>query len=161
MDVYTCVMNEHAFAKAQHERPLVTPCLCANLRRASRAVTRIYEEEFRGAGFTGATQFHVLKSVNKAGSIRQQDLSGLLDLDETTVARTVKPLFEKGWLRQEQGKDRREKWIALTDAGGKQLERSKPAWERAQARMRNALPKGTWESLMESLPKVAELSAGA
>ena len=154
-------MSERPVAKKNQEMPLSTPCLCANLRRASRAVTRIYEEEFRNVGFTGATQFHVLRSVNRAGSVRQQDLGALLDLDETTVTRTLKPLFEKGWLNHQEGEDRREKWIALTAAGQKQIERARPAWDNAQARMRKALPKGMWESLIESLPKVAALSEGA
>jgi DNA-binding MarR family transcriptional regulator len=119
-------------------------------------VTRIYEEEYRHVGFTGATQFQVLVSVSQAGSVRQQQLGALLDLDETTVARTLKPLFEKGWLAHDKGEDRREKWITLTGAGRKQIDRARPAWEKAQARMRKALPKGLWELLIESLPKVAE-----
>jgi DNA-binding MarR family transcriptional regulator len=93
--------------------------------------------------------------------VRQRDLGTLLDLDETTVARTLKPLFEKGWLEQEAGKDRREKWITLTAGGRQQLERARPAWERAQARIKRALPRNMWDSLMESMPKIAELSESA
>jgi DNA-binding MarR family transcriptional regulator len=146
---------------AASTRQFSSPCFCANLRRASRAVTRVYEEEFRNTGFTGVTQYHVLGVVERSGAVRQRDLGTLLDLDETTVARTLKPLFEKGWLEQEAGKDRREKWITLTAGGRQQLERARPAWERAQARIKRALPRNMWDSLMESMPKIAELSESA
>jgi DNA-binding MarR family transcriptional regulator len=136
-------------------------CFCSNLRRATRAVTRVYEEEFRSVGFTGSTQFHVLSAVNRKGSIRQRDLGQTLDVDETTIARTLQPLFQKGWLTHAEGDDRREKWIATTEAGKKQIEQARPAWERAQTRIKKVLPANVWEALMESLPKVAQLSEGA
>ena len=161
MHVYTSNMKNRSGFEAAFRGPLGSPCFCTNLRRASRAVTRVYEEEFRSAGFTGATQYHVLRVVGQSGSIRQRDLGVLLDIDETTVARTLKPLFEKAWLGHQEGKDRREKWIALSAAGRKQLEYARPAWDRAQDRIKRALPKGMWDWLMDSLPKIADLSDGA
>ncbi len=149
-------MNAPASYKLDFAKPVRTPCFCANLRRASRAVTRVYEEEFRSAGFTGATQYHVLTVLGRAGSVRQQDLGVLLDLDETTIARTLKPLFQKGWLQHEEGKDRREKWITLAPSGRQQLEHARPAWDRAQTRLKKVLPAGMWDLLIESLPTLAE-----
>jgi DNA-binding MarR family transcriptional regulator len=154
-------MHARAASKIDLAKPLNSPCFCANLRRATRAVTRVYEEEFRGVGFTGATQYHVLTVLGRTGSVRQQDLGVLLDIDETTVARTLRPLFQMGWLGHQEGKDRREKWITLTASGRQQLERARPAWERAQARMRKVLPAGMWDSLIDSLPKIAECGEGA
>ena len=149
-------MKARTSSKTDIAKPLKTPCFCANLRRATRAVTRVYEEEFRSAGFTGATQYQVLTVLSRSGSVRQQDLGVLLDLDETTIARTLKPLFQMGWIGHEEGKDRREKWIALSPGGQQQLERARPAWDRAQARMKKVLPSGMWDSLIESLPVLAE-----
>ena len=154
-------MSKHLSAETVFEKAPGTPCLCANLRRATRAVTRVYEEEFRRAGFTGATQFHVLRAVRHAGSLRQGDLGVLLDLDKTTVTRTLKPLLQKGWLALEGGRDGREKWVTLTGAGEQQIQRARPAWDKAQARMKSALPVGMWDVLMGSLPKLADLSGHA
>jgi DNA-binding MarR family transcriptional regulator len=103
----------------------------------------------------------VLTALKRTGPVRQQELGRYLDIDETTIVRTLKPLFQKGWLGHEEGKDRREKWITLTPAGRQQAERARPAWERAQARMRKVLPDPIWDSLIESLPRVAELSEHA
>jgi hypothetical protein len=36
-------------AKASRQQ-LAIPCLCSTLRRASRAVSRLYDEELRGTG---------------------------------------------------------------------------------------------------------------
>jgi DNA-binding MarR family transcriptional regulator len=144
-----------------YEKPMGSPCLCANLRRATRAVTHVYEEEFRRAGFTGATQFHVLRAVEQADSLRQGDLGILLDLDKTTITRTLKPLFQKGWLVLESHTDAREKWVKLTKTGREQIQRARPAWEKAQGRMKRALPPGMWDLFMGSLPKLAELGASA
>ena len=154
-------MKKLSAGTAASTRQFSSPCFCANLRRASRAITRVYEEEFRNTGFTGSTQYHVLGVVERSGAVRQRDLGTLLDLDETTVTRTLKPLFEKGWLEHEEGKDRREKWITLTAGGRQQLEHGRPAWNRAQGRIKRALPKGMWESMLESMPKIAELSESA
>ena len=62
----------------------------ARLRQASRAVSRLYDEELRGIGLR-TTQYSLLRVVAKAGRVRQGDLSGLAALDETTLTRTFAP----------------------------------------------------------------------
>lgn len=136
-------------------------CFCGNLRRATRTVTRVYEEEFRGVGFTGSTQYTVLRTVGRAESLCQRDLGKYLGVDETTLTRTLRPLLEKGWLVLREGSDRREKLVSLTKSGRRQVELALPAWNRAQARIRKAMPAGLWDSLMEALPLVAKAGEGA
>jgi DNA-binding MarR family transcriptional regulator len=136
-------------------------CFCGNLRRATRTVTRVYEEEFRGVGFTGSTQYTVLRTLARAGTMCQRDLGKSLGVDETTLTRTLKPLFLKGWVVLKEGSDRREKIISLSKSGHRQIELALPAWSRAQARIRKVLPAGLWASLMEALPLVAKAGEGA
>jgi DNA-binding MarR family transcriptional regulator len=136
-------------------------CFCGNLRRATRTVTRVYEEEFRSVGFTGSTQYALLRALLRAEAVRQRDLGGILGADETTVTRTLKPLVEKGWVRLKPGEDRREKMISLTKSGHHQIEVALPAWERAQARIKRVLPAGLWEAMMESLPTLSRATEGA
>ncbi|HEY5080015.1 MAG TPA: MarR family transcriptional regulator [Opitutaceae bacterium] len=136
--------------------PLPGSCFCGNLRRATRTVTRVYEEEFRSVGFTGSTQYNVLRTVGRAETICQRDLGKTLGVDETTLTRTLKPLLQKGWIVLKEGADRREKIISLSKSGHTQIELAHPAWNRAQARIRKVLPAGLWASLMEALPLVAK-----
>ena len=141
------------------ERPklAVTPCLCNALRQATRAVSRLYDEELRGAGLR-TTQYSLLQRLRRVGEVRQRDLGGLTSLDETTLTRNLRPLIDAGWVAIRPGEDRREKLIRLTDAGVAKLHEARPAWERAQDRLRSRLPKGTWASLMDLLPELTRLA---
>ena len=93
-----------------------------------------------------------------AGEVRQRDLGGLTSLDETTLTRNLRPLIDAGWVAIRPGEDRREKLVRLTDAGAAKLHEARPAWERAQERLRSRLPKGTWASLMDFLPELTRLA---
>src|SRR5215467_15927753 len=78
-------------------KPASTPCLCNALRRADRAVSRLYDEELRGVGLR-TTQYSLLRHLRAAGEVRQRDLGGLTSLDETTLTRNLRPLIDAGWV---------------------------------------------------------------
>ncbi|APW64207.1 MarR family winged helix-turn-helix transcriptional regulator [Paludisphaera borealis] len=145
---------------AGKRQPTVTPCLCAALRQASRAVTRIYDAELRETGLR-TTQHALLKLLGRAGEVRQSDLGEMASLDDTTLTRGLRPLVKGGWVTIRPGSDRREKLIAITEAGKEKVEEARAAWLRGQERMRRALPVGTWELLFEALPEVAKAASKA
>jgi DNA-binding MarR family transcriptional regulator len=133
--------------------PFSTPCLCAALRQASRAVTRIYDDELRATGLL-TTQHAVLRLLGRVGEVRKGDLGEMASLDETTLTRGLRLLEKAGWVTIRPGADRREKRIAITEAGVAKVEQAREAWDKAQDRMRRALPEGTWESLLTVLSVV-------
>jgi DNA-binding MarR family transcriptional regulator len=135
-------------------------CLCLALRQASRAVSRLYDEELRGVGLR-TTQYSVLQLLRRCGEVRQRDLAGLTLHDETSLTRGLRPLVDAGWVAARTGEDRREKWLRITADGVAKLEKARPAWERAQARIQTLLPEGAWRGLMEVLPQVARLTVGS
>jgi DNA-binding MarR family transcriptional regulator len=141
----------------ERHKPAATPCLCNALRQASRAVSRLYDEEMRGVGLR-TTQYSLLRRLSQAGEVRQRDLGGLTSLDETTLTRNLRPLIDAGWVAIRPGEDRREKLVRLTDAGAAKLREARPAWERAQERMRARLPEGTWSGLLDLLPELTRLA---
>ncbi len=134
-----------------------TPCLCNALRQASRAVSRLYDEELRSVGLR-TTQYSLLCHLRRAGEVRQRDLGGLTSLDETTLTRNLRPLIDSGWVAIGTGEDRREKLVRLTEAGAAKLRQARPAWERAQERMRSRLPDSAWSGLLAALPDLARLA---
>lgn len=143
------------------ERPGATagaPCLCYVLRKATRAVTRLYDEELRGTNLR-VTQFSLLSFLGRSGEIRQGDLGERTFLDGTTLTRSLRPLAANGWVALREGADRREKLVSITEAGTLALEQARPAWLKAQARMRQALAEGQWETLLAVLPEVAQAAA--
>jgi DNA-binding MarR family transcriptional regulator len=144
----------------EKSRPVSTSCLCNALRQASRSVSRLYDEELRSLGLR-TTQYSLLSLLDRVGEVRQRELSGQTLLDETTLTRALRPLVEGGWVAVRAGEDRREKLVAITEAGAAKLEEARPAWERAQQRMRSLLPEGVWQELMAVLPDVARRAAEA
>ncbi len=139
---------------AKDHKPLASPCLCNALRQASRAVSRLYDEELRGVGLR-TTQYSLLRYLQHTGAVRQRDLGALTSLDETTLTRNLRPLLDAGWVAIESGKeDRREKFVHLTEAGSAKLTEARPAWERAQERLRSRLPKAEWSNLLALLPEL-------
>jgi DNA-binding MarR family transcriptional regulator len=138
--------------------PPGTPCLCTALRRASRAVTRLYDAELRGTGLR-VTQYALLSLLSRSGEVRQGELGEMACIDETTLTRSLRPLEKSGWVALRAGADRREKLVTITEQGKAKLEQARPAWSKAQERMRRALPGGTWESLFSTLPGVAQAAS--
>jgi DNA-binding MarR family transcriptional regulator len=154
LPVYTFNMS------TEHHKPASTPCFCNALRQASRAVSRLYDEELRGVGLR-TTQFSLLHILARAGQVRQGDLGGLTHLEETTLTRNLRPLLAAGWVSVRSGEDRREKLIRITEAGTAKLAEARSAWERAQTRMQALLPEKAWESLVATLAEVARRTAEA
>lgn len=140
--------------------PARIPCLCLALRQASRAVSRLYDEELRGLGLR-MTQYSLLRLLRRSGEIRQRDLCELTLHDETTLTRNLRPLVHAGWVAVRTGTDRREKWLRVTDLGRAKLQEARSAWHRAQQRMRSRLPEGIWRDLLTVLSDVAQRAAQA
>jgi DNA-binding MarR family transcriptional regulator len=137
-----------------------TPCLCNALRQASRAASRLYDDELRGIGLR-ATQYSLLSVLARAGPVRQGDLSGMTSLDETTLTRNLRPLLDARWIAVRAGDDRREKLVTITKAGIAKLAEARPAWERAQTRMQALMPEGTRQHLLSILAEFVGLTAKA
>jgi len=124
------------------------PCLCANLRRASRALTQIYDEALRPMGLRGP-QFTILQTLSLAGEITQGRMAEILALDSTTLTRTLAIMERQGWIARREGEDRREWRIQLSKAGRTKFERALPYWEKAQALIRKKLGERGWGDAMK------------
>jgi DNA-binding MarR family transcriptional regulator len=146
---YTCNMN------AEKSKQYDSGCLCNALRRASRAVSRLFDEELRHVGLR-MTRYSLLSVLARSGQVRQGELSGPTSLDQTTLSRDLRPLVAAGWVSVRSGNDRREKLVAVTAAGTAKLAEARPAWERAQGRMRALLPVGTRRRLLAILTEIAK-----
>ena len=132
------------------------PCACANLRRAARVVTKYYDAALRPSGLH-VTQFTLLQALNEATELSQKQLAELLEIDSTTLTRTLAPLRQKGWLRSEAGVDRREWRLSLTAAGKREYKRALPHWQKAQRGLEQALGKEGWNHLAEAAVRAAEV----
>jgi DNA-binding MarR family transcriptional regulator len=129
------------------------PCACANLRRAARAATRMYNQELRSSDLE-LTQFTLLMTLDLTGETTQKGLGRLLAMDSTTLTRTLSFLVERGWIGTNPGQDRREKLLTLTPAGRRKLQQAHPSWARAQEKLRTSLGKKPWRRMGRLLANI-------
>jgi DNA-binding MarR family transcriptional regulator len=136
------------------------PCACAELRRAARAVTRLYDAAIRPMGLR-LSQFTLLQALSlTGGALKQGTLGEILALDTTTLTRTLRPLQGAKWIRSFAGADGRERYIEITPLGRRVLERATPAWERVQDRLKATLGSRDWTAL-ERVTMAAVVAAQA
>lgn len=134
------------------------PCLCSKLRRAARLVAQLYDEEVRSSGLA-MSQLGLLGTLASSGELTQGQLAERLNLDSTTLTRTLAPLTAKGWIEKGRfGEDLRERQLRVTPLGLEQLRGSAPLWERAQRRMRQSLGEADWEQIQRLLSRVIEVA---
>jgi DNA-binding MarR family transcriptional regulator len=138
----------------------VLPCMCANLRRAARAVTHLYEQELRPAGLTSA-QFTILQTLSIAGGVTQGQLGKILVMDSTSLTRTLAIMSSHGWLEKRPGQDRRERRLRLSRAGEKHLSAALPHWNRAQMRLQEALGRSRSAELSDLMGQIANTISAA
>ncbi|HET6340793.1 MAG TPA: MarR family transcriptional regulator [Gemmatimonadota bacterium] len=136
------------------------PCFSANLRRASRAVGRLYGSELRKSGLE-TTQFTLLAALARLDEAMQGELAQRLAIDSTTLTRTLGRLEEQGWVATRPGEDRRERWIRLTARGRRRYEAALPHWQAAQERLRKALGEENWSPILERLVEVTRAAEAA
>jgi DNA-binding MarR family transcriptional regulator len=136
--------------------PPLLPCTCANLRRAARALTRLYNRQLRPAGIE-ITQYTLLMTLDRTGEITQGKFGKVLAIDSTTLTRILKPLKKRGWIEEKEGDDRRFRIIRLTGAGRGKLRQSRPSWKVAQDRLQSALGEQTMDQLGRLLLQVTAL----
>jgi DNA-binding MarR family transcriptional regulator len=129
------------------------PCMCASLRRTSRALTQLYEDALRPVGLR-ATQFTVLQTLSLAGEVTQGELGQILAMDSTTLTRTLDIMSRHHWIAKRRGDDRREWRMRLSKAGQTQLKQALPHWEKAQTRLRRQLGEELSNNLMKLTQKV-------
>jgi DNA-binding MarR family transcriptional regulator len=122
--------------------------MCGSFRRASRALTQLYEQALRPLGLR-ATQFTVLQVLAHSGEVSQGRLGRILAMNSTTLTRTLKIMIRHGWISERRGDDRRERRLRLDHAGEVLLKRALPLWAKTQSRLRSQLGTRTWEELMQ------------
>ena len=138
-----------------HELPIL-PCMCASFRRASRALTQLYDEALRPVGLR-ATQFTILQALSLAGEVSQGGLAQILAMDSTTLTRTLRIMGREGWIAERRGEDRRERLLRLAKAGRHQFKRALPSWEKAQAQLGRQLGDKRWHALMKLTNEVTTM----
>jgi DNA-binding MarR family transcriptional regulator len=101
---------------------VVADCACEGLRRAARAVSKVYAGALAGFGLT-PTQLAILVATRLYGSLPLSRLAEGIGLDRTSLYRALRPLERKGYLRTLPGRTDRERIATVTAKGERLLNR--------------------------------------
>ena len=112
------------------------------VRRLARRLTRIYDDELRGLGI-GSAQLNLLVTIGAAGPLRASEVGDYLDIEKSTLSRTL------GRLQTERLIESENQHLRLTAAGERVLSDVRPAWQRAQARAARELGKDLTRALSD------------
>lgn len=132
-------------------------CACHNLRRATRAVTRLYDDFLRPSGLR-TTQCSTLVAAKLRGPVSLTKPAELTVTERTTLTRNLAVLLKRGLISIEPGKDRRERQVAITPEGEEALKLAIPLWEAAQAHVESGLGKDRMVNMLEHLSEIITLS---
>lgn len=102
-------------------------CYALRSRSLARAITRIYDDHLRPHGLT-ASQLTLLTVVG-LGVDRPVEIGRRLDMEKSTVTRSLQLMTERGWITSEPNRTR--KRITLTAAGQDLVAASADAWRTA------------------------------
>jgi DNA-binding MarR family transcriptional regulator len=133
-----------------------TKCACVRARRASRALTDLYDAALRPVGLK-ITQFSVLRTLQRVGPVSISALAAEMALERSTLGRNLLLLKRDGLVRLGDACDMREWSVELTSRAVRLLERALPLWEKAQAKVESRLGKKDVATLFDLLARLEEL----
>jgi DNA-binding MarR family transcriptional regulator len=126
------------------------------LRKAARRVSQIYDHHLETTGLT-ITQFGVLASLVSAERTAIGPLAEQLCMDPTTLTRNLQPLHRKGLVVIEPDRrDRRVRWISISQTGREKFDAARPAWREAQNQVRKLVGEDETATLHDSLDHFLE-----
>jgi DNA-binding MarR family transcriptional regulator len=131
-------------------------CASLNFRRTARAVTRMYDTAMQESGVR-STQFALLVAIAKIQPVPMGTLAEVLTIDRTTLTRSLRLLQKERMITISKRSEMRQRFLELTPAGEKALQRSLPLWREAHAKFVAALGKDYWLSMRSELERLARL----
>jgi DNA-binding MarR family transcriptional regulator len=134
-----------------------TNCACFNFRKASRAVTQLFDDALQPTGLR-STQLVILIAAAVFEGVSVSRLAKELVMDRSTLTRNLRPLERRGLILLESGKDERTRLVRLTPAGQTNLAAALPVWERAQLQFQEKLGDERWKQLLASLGATVEVA---
>src|SRR6266702_3339987 len=142
--------------KAKTRNELLAECACDDLRKATRAVSRMYEDFLRDEGLNG-TQFSLLSLIRAGKELSISTLGRALALDRTSITRALAPLERDGLIHSRPGADRRIRIVSLTNKGRKLVENAEPKWCHAQEALLETIGVDRWRAMSAVLRDTARM----
>ncbi len=119
------------------EKPQPLACTGARLRRLTRRVTAFYEHHMRDSGLK-LSQYSLLVQLSD-GPQSLTTLADRMEIDRTTLTRSLQPLLQQGWIEEFSGSDARQRLFARTANGTRARDEARKFWRQAQIELEEHL----------------------
>lgn len=129
---------------------LPTECLCTRLRRASRGVSKLYDDALSGVGLSVA-QYSLLRHLQRLDQPSITDLADAVGLERSTLGRNLRLLEGRSLVALAGGADQRNRLVSLTIRGEKLLAEALDAWQGVQLELKHRLQPHHLQALDELL----------
>lgn len=133
-----------------------TQCNYINLRRATNALTKYYDNKIKLCGLT-INKLSILKNIDRIGICSVTTLANHMGLERTTLVRNLKPLLKKGLVEDISCKEKRSCQLKITSSGNKILEDGVLLWNEAQNEIDEKLGKDNVVLLTEILSLIEKI----
>ncbi len=129
-------------------------CIADRMRLLNRVVTKIYDDALRSLVIR-TSQLNILVVTARLGLARPAEICGQLKIDISTVSRNVDRMRARGWIEVvDDEQDARAHQLRLSAKGRQILEKAKPAWEKAQMKVKKLLGQSGVAALVKAAEKV-------
>jgi len=129
-------------------------CIADRMRLLNRVVTKIYDDALRSLGIR-TSQLNILVVTARLGLARPAEICDQLKIDISTVSRNVDRMRARGWIEVvDDEQDARAHQLRLSTKGRQILEKAKPAWEKAQMKVKKLLGQSGVAALVRAAEKV-------
>ena len=120
-----------------NDTPPPVACTGARLRRLTRRVTAFYEHHMRESGLK-LSQYSLLAQLSEVPqSLRA--LADRMEIDRTTLTRSLQPLLEQHLVGESAGTDARQRLFVLTAGGLRLRTAARKQWRQAQVALEEQL----------------------
>ena len=130
-------------------------CAAGTLRRASRSITRLYDNHLAAVGLT-TTQFSIMRSLAGANApVALSEVGRQQVFERTSLYRALAPLRRQKLIVLSAAEGRA-KAVALTTLGAKRVAAALPHWEKAQDAFLAQFGGSAWSVLAAQLVGVVD-----
>ncbi|WP_286830029.1 MULTISPECIES: MarR family winged helix-turn-helix transcriptional regulator [Kordiimonas] len=129
-------------------------CACQKIRKASRTITRRYDDALKPFGLTG-NQFTMLTIISLADKVTLSRLAEIIGMERTTLIRNLKPLERAGLVTIAAEESRRAKHATISSQGLNTLSKALPVWRNTQASLKADLGDKTWQVVHQGLDAIS------
>ena len=142
--------------KPKTRKELLAECACFDLRKATRAVSRMYDEFLRDKRLN-ITQFSLLRLIRSEKELSISTIGRYMAMDRTSITRALAPLERDGLIDSRPGADKRIRIVSVTSKGRKLVENAEPEWHKAQQALMEIVGEDRWRAICTLLRETTRM----